>query len=126
MSIIQGPASTVHFDGAIFEGDPGFLAEIVSLFLSTCPDLLSAVEDAVSRKDASALRRAAHTLKGSIASFGAKSVVAQAQTLEMIGSSGNLSGAEEGLRTLRDLVGEVLPELQAVLEKATRQQVDNT
>ena len=124
MSIIQGPASTVHFDGALFEGDPEFLAEIVGLFLSTCPELLSAVEDAVSRKDAVGLRRAAHTLKGSIANFGAKSVVEKAQTLEMIGSSGNLSGAEEGLRALRSLMGEVVPELQAVLEKATHKQVD--
>ena len=122
MSIIQGPASTAHFDGALFEGDSEFLAEIVGLFPSTYPELLSAVEDAVSRKDALGLRRAAHTLKGSIANFGAKSVVEKAQTLEMIGKSGNLSEAEEPLRALRRLMGEVVSELQAVLENATHRE----
>ena len=119
MSIIQGPAQNVHFDDALFEGDSEFLAEIVGLFLSTCPELLSAVEDAVRRKDAPGLRRAAHVLKGSVSNFGAKAVVEKAQTLEMMGKNGDLSGVEEPLLALRRFMEELAPELDAALDKAT-------
>jgi len=122
MSIIQVPAPEVHFDGALFEGDPEFLAEIVNLFLETCPGLLTAVKDGVLRKDAAALCRAAHTLKGAVANFGAESVVEQAKTLEIMGKDGDLSGADEACQSLHALMKALLPELEAALGKATEKQ----
>ena len=123
MSIIQVPAPQVHFDGALFEGDPEFLAEIVNLFLETCPGLLTAVKDGVLRKDAAAVCRAAHTLKGAVANFGAESVVEQAKTLEIMGKDGDLSGADEACQSLHALMKALLPELEAALGKATEKQV---
>jgi len=115
MSIIQGPASAVHFNDALFEGDREFLAEILNLFLETCPKLLTAVEDAMSRNDAQAVRRAAHTLKGSVANFGAPKVVACAQELEMLGLEGNLTQAGMVWRALQELVDELLLEMRVKL-----------
>jgi CheY-like chemotaxis protein len=123
LSIIQVSAPEITFDSALFEGDLEFLAEIVNLFLETYPALLSAIEDAVSRKDAEGLCRAAHTLKGAVANFGAKAVVEQARALEMIGKNGDLSSADEGWRRLRALMAKLIPELQAALERATEEQV---
>ena len=123
LPIIQMSAPEITFDAALFEGDLDFLAEIVNLFLETYPSLLSAIEDAVSRKDAAGLTRAAHTLKGAVANFGAKSVVEQARALEMMGKKGDLSSAEEGWRQLRALMSKLTPELQGALERATAPQV---
>src|SRR5258706_14258693 len=113
MSIIQGPASAVHFNDALFEGDREFLAEILNLFLETCPKLLTAVEDAMSRNDAQAIRRAAHTLKGSVANFGAPKGVAGAQALEMIRLEGNLTQAGVAWRALQELVDKLLFKIRA-------------
>ena len=123
MPIIQASASTVHFDGALFDGDPEFLAEIVNLFLATCPELLSAIGRAVAQKDAAAVCRTAHTLKGAVATFGAEKVVAQAKALEMMGSSGDVSEAGEAWQSLRSLVEALEPELKAALQRTNGEQV---
>jgi HPt (histidine-containing phosphotransfer) domain-containing protein len=106
----------VHFNDALFEGDSEFLVEILNLFLETCPALLSAVEDAISRNDAQAIRRAAHTLKGSVSNFGAPKVVECALELEMIGLDGNLARVGFVWRALQDLVAELLLEMRAKLD----------
>lgn len=121
--IIQVFAPTVQFDGALFDGDPEFLAEIVNLFLVTSTDLLSAVEAAVLRQDAAALCRAAHTLKGAVANFGAEAVVEKATALEIMGRSDDMSGAGEVFGGLSAGMDALLPELREALKKAMEKQV---
>ena len=82
MSIIQVTAPAISFDGALFDDDPEFLAEIVNLFLETYPQLLASIEETISKKDAPGLCRAAHTMKGAVANFGAKAVVEQAKAVQ--------------------------------------------
>ena len=123
LSIIKGSAPEIAFDGALFDSDPQFLAEIVSLFLTTYPQLLCAIEEAISRKDAPGLRRAAHSLKGAVGNFGAKAVVEQAAALEKMGENGNFSCAVEGGAALRALMGVFEPELQAAVKRAMKQVV---
>jgi len=118
MSIIQRSAPAVHFDRAQFEGEPAFLVEIVGLFLKTCPELLSALEDAVNRKDAPKLHRAAHGLRGGVSTFGAESVVEQIRTLEIMGTNGSLSGADEAWGELRRLMSELVSEMRTILNQA--------
>src|SRR5580693_7291224 len=102
--IIRKSNTVISFDGSLFDGDPEFLAEIVNLFLATYPDLLSDIDGAVLRQDSDALRRAAHTMKGAVANFGAKAVVEQARTIEAMGKSGDLAPAREAVLTLRELM----------------------
>ena len=117
MVIIRESDHVISFDGSLFDGDPEFLAEIVSLFLATCPGLLSDIDGAVLRQDADALRRAAHTIKGAVANFGAKAVVEQASTIETIGRSGDLAAAREAALVLRTLMDRFAPQLEAAAAK---------
>jgi two-component system sensor histidine kinase/response regulator len=121
--IIQSSGIEVSFDEAIFEGDPEFLTEIVNLFLETYPDLLREIENAISRKDAGGLCRAAHTMKGAVANFGAKAVVERAKSLEEIGRRGDLASAGQGVQELRAILEQFLPELQGALWRAKEKQV---
>jgi two-component system sensor histidine kinase/response regulator len=118
MSIIRELATEVDFDGSLFDGDADFLAEIVNLFLQTYPALLSEIDNAVSTKDALALGRAAHTMKGAVANFGAKGVVDQAKALEMMGKSGDLACANDAAQSLRALMNKLVPQLESALVKA--------
>jgi len=111
------------FDGALFENDPEFLTEIVGLFLETYPQLLTEIEDAISGQDAAGLCRAAHTLKGAVANFGAKAVVEQAETLETMGKTGDFSSVADDSRSLRALLSRFEPELRGALRRATEQVV---
>jgi HPt (histidine-containing phosphotransfer) domain-containing protein len=91
------PAPEAPFDGAALqervEGDVELLREIIALFLEDSPRLIEDVRAAVAAGDAAGLKRAAHTLKGAAANFGAAPVVAVALELELMGRTGNLSGA---------------------------------
>ena len=123
MSIIQVSAPVVSFDGALFEGDSDFLAEIVTLFLETYPQLISAIEEAIERQDAVALCRTTHTMKGAVANFGAEAVVEQVRALEMMGKTGDLSASGEAWRGLQVQMETFVPELEAVLKRVTEEQV---
>ncbi len=123
MVIIQKSEPAISFDGALFDGDPEFLAEIVNLFLETYPGMLSEIDDAVIRQDASALRRAAHTLKGAVANFGAKAIIEQTVTLETIGRSGDLAEAGGATHALQDLLAALALELRAAVSKVEDTQV---
>jgi HPt (histidine-containing phosphotransfer) domain-containing protein len=117
MTIIQEAIPAVSFDGSLFDGDPDFLAEIVNLFLDTYPELLSDIQNAITQKDAVVLRRAAHTLKGAVANFGAKTVVEQAKAIEMMGKDSDFESASRAMPGLRLRLEEFVPELQAALVK---------
>jgi two-component system sensor histidine kinase/response regulator len=82
------------------DGDEGLLADLAKLFCEECPKLLFGVEDAVARKDAAALKRAAHSLKGSISTFAAREATEAALRLEELASAGELVDAEDAYRLL--------------------------
>jgi CheY-like chemotaxis protein/HPt (histidine-containing phosphotransfer) domain-containing protein len=77
------------------EGDVELLREIAGLFAAQAPSLLDQIQDASRRGDAHALERSAHSLKGSVATFGAQRAFELARDLEMRGRAGNLEGTGE-------------------------------
>lgn len=81
-------------------GDEELLKEIAGLFLDDAPGMLDAIRVAVRDGDATALHRFAHSLKGSVANFGANETVAAAFKLEKMGASGKLEGAQLVLEQL--------------------------
>jgi len=81
-------------------GDQELLKEIADLFLEDAPQILAAVRSAVESGDAEALQRAAHSLKGSVANFGAEEAVRSAYSLEQMGQDNDLTGATEALEVL--------------------------
>jgi HPt (histidine-containing phosphotransfer) domain-containing protein len=82
------------------EGDLALLKEVVEVFRDVYPGMLAELKQAVDRRDAPVITRAAHTLKGVVANFGARSAFAAALRLETLGRAGGLAPTEEAYTTL--------------------------
>lgn len=76
-----------------FDGDMEFFVEVIDIFLEESPKLISKINHAIAGGDASALQRAAHTLKGSVGNFHATPAYDAAVNLERMGRDGNLTEA---------------------------------
>lgn len=95
-------------------GDQELLKEIAGLFLEDAPGLLDLVRDAIEKNDASALQRAAHSLKGSVANFGAEETVEAAFQLEQMGANGKLDGAKDVFVVLENELHKVSEKLSQI------------
>jgi signal transduction histidine kinase/DNA-binding response OmpR family regulator len=76
--------------------DDSLMAEAIRLFLEDLPLRLADVHAAVTAGDASALRAAAHVLKGAAATLGADRLMAEAHLLEQAGAESHLDTAATG------------------------------
>jgi CheY-like chemotaxis protein len=76
------------------EGDRDLLAELVEIFLTEGPQRLAEIRRCLNAGDAGGLERAAHTLRGSVLSFGGQMAARAAHALEIRGREGALRGAE--------------------------------
>jgi len=74
-------------------GDRELLQELIALYLEDEPGLLAQIATAIGDGQPEALRRAAHTLKGSVGNFCATSAHAAAAALEAAGRDRKLDGA---------------------------------
>ena len=75
-------------------GDVELLRDLLAVFAEDAPGQTQAVLAAVTRKDAVALRQAAHCLKGSLRALGAEGPAALAQELEHRGAGGSVGDAD--------------------------------
>jgi two-component system sensor histidine kinase/response regulator len=78
------------------------LMELAQIFIEQRPAMIDELRRAVSSKDSASLRRAAHTLKGSVAIFGARHAVELAAQLEQAGREGRHQGTERVLAALEE------------------------
>ena len=81
--------------------DRELLKELVALYRADAPVTLRQIAKALAARNAEALRVAAHTLKGSVATVGGTSAKHAAATLEDFGKTGSLDGADSALEVLR-------------------------
>ena len=89
-----------------FDGDEPLARELVALFLVECPRMMAAVRDGVQNSTADDVRRAAHTLKGSMSNFTDLAPVTTAFALEQHGAAGRLADAAATLPQLeREMEG---------------------
>lgn len=79
---------------------------LVDHILAEYPEKLSQLRHGLQCGDADQLRAVAHTLKSSLASFGAKEATEIAKSLEVSGATGELAVAEK-----------LLPQLEQEIEK---------
>jgi HPt (histidine-containing phosphotransfer) domain-containing protein len=96
----DGPAFNLAEALQRVDGDRDLLAEIAAIFLADAPAMLGDLAAAVASRDATALSRAAHRLKGSILTFSAPEAASAAVVLETSGRTGDLSRVEEDLAAL--------------------------
>ena len=75
---------------------------VVTRFLSTAPEQLAALAEALSRSDAQNVWKAAHSIKGAAANVGGARLSEAAHRMELLGKQGDLAG-----------VGELVPGLVA-------------
>lgn len=91
------------------EGDAELLSELVELFLDDCPRLITDLQTAIRTADLAGVKRAAHTLKGSLQNLGASGAAATAQQLETLASEHNLATAPEVSRALASRLDALTP-----------------
>jgi CheY-like chemotaxis protein/HPt (histidine-containing phosphotransfer) domain-containing protein len=90
----------ISFDAAALEnlrelGGDDFLAEVIDTFLMDAPPFLATLRRSLDEKDASELRRAAHTLKSNGSTLGAEGFSDLCRELEQRAKSGRFEGASE-------------------------------
>jgi PAS domain S-box-containing protein len=96
-------------------GDGDLLQELIGLFLKECPGWMNEIRAALANGDALRLKRTAHSLKGSMAVFGAQSAIAAALTLETMGQSRDLTNGEAAYTALEQQLARLKPALSEVL-----------
>ena len=96
-------------------GDEALLREITEIFLAEYPTLLEEIRAAVQAGDPSRLERSAHTLKGSVANFGAAQATRTAYRLERIGREQHLDEAPAALSALELQFSALRPALEELV-----------
>jgi CheY-like chemotaxis protein len=93
-------------------GDAQLLSEVIQLFLVDCPLRLAAIRSAVEARNADALCREAHGLKGAAGNLSAVSLFEAAEILEQLGREERFDAAEAAWRKLSDEATHVLDVLR--------------
>jgi HPt (histidine-containing phosphotransfer) domain-containing protein len=93
------PAVIASLDEAWEAGEADLVVELIDLYLSDAPQWVEAMRAAAAGDDATMLKRAAHTLKGSSGSLGVREVVETCRMLELDGN-GSTARVEELLQQL--------------------------
>jgi two-component system, sensor histidine kinase and response regulator len=117
MSKIYDYAGSLHRMG----DDRELFQEMVTLLRSDAPRWLSVVAAALRDGDAARMQRAAHTLKGLAANFGAGRAVAAAAEVELLAKLQQTNGLQAAVTELEESLDELVAALTQPLEaSATR------
>jgi hypothetical protein len=84
------------------EGNRQLLNSLIEVYLRQSPSLLAAAQRAFEERNGPALARAAHSLKGSVGSFLARSTIQTAALLEAAAEQADFPRAQESLAALQD------------------------
>jgi HPt (histidine-containing phosphotransfer) domain-containing protein len=93
--------------------DAEFVNELIDTYLEDSPLQIADMHQALSDQNSENFRRAAHTLKSNSANFGANSLAAMAQELEMMGINHDLEDSSKKLADLENTYTQVTRELKA-------------
>jgi HPt (histidine-containing phosphotransfer) domain-containing protein len=97
-------------------GSLALLHELIGLFLEDSSLWLREIRAALRAGDAARLARAAHTLRGSVSSFGARPSEEAAGRLEAFALEGDLPAAREGFRALEGALAGLRAALAELLQ----------
>ena len=96
--------------------DREFLGELIETYLSDCPGLFAQLRDRLAARDAPGVRRAAHTLKSTSATFGAVRLAAIAREVETAAADDDLTGADRRIDAAQAEFDLVRGPLQATVD----------
>ena len=94
-------------------GGPAPVEQIVGLFLEKTPPILAELRDAVTRGDLDAVRRSAHTIKGTSATLGARALSEKCKRLEEQARTGEVADAAASLTEIEHAWGAAEAALRA-------------
>jgi CheY-like chemotaxis protein len=118
-SPIEEPAYTVMDRSlalARVDGDETLLADLAKLFCEESPKMMGAVREAVIARDADRLQRAAHSLKGAVATLAAQKAFDAALRLERLGRASDLADVEKAYSALEAQIQSLRTVLEAMVE----------
>jgi PAS domain S-box-containing protein len=101
------------------EGNADLLKDLVEMFNSDWPQLMTDIRAAVATKDQHRLEKAAHTLKGMVGIFHAQPTFDAAFCLEKMGRSGELGAVKEALASLEHEMTRLPPALAELVRDNT-------
>ena len=93
-------------------GTPGFLAELIDLFLKEAGGHLGKLRESLASKDARTFGRSAHTLKGSCGNLGAQAMSRMCADLQSAGHAADWARAAELFPALEEEFKAVTRELE--------------
>ncbi|HVK37073.1 MAG TPA: response regulator [Candidatus Kapabacteria bacterium] len=110
------PVVAPIFDAATtrsrFGGDEALVRDVLGALLESAPQMLRDARTALDGRDATALARAAHTLKGSVSYVEAPSVLEHARQLEQAARAELWDACEQELDAVERLAGALLGEVE--------------
>jgi len=99
-------------------GDRELLAELARIFLEETPETLSRIEEALEARDAKAIERLAHRLKGALLTLAAPAAAEVALELETAAGGGSEGVLREAFERLRREVSRLEEELKSLALEA--------
>jgi two-component system sensor histidine kinase/response regulator len=105
-------------DAALGRLDAEVLVELAEAFVDDHARLLSEMRHAIATSDSRTLKAAAHSLKGSVGYFFARSAFDRAFALERMGRDGDLSKAFEAFEALEEEMKRLVPALRRLASRA--------
>jgi CheY-like chemotaxis protein len=99
-------------------GDAELIREVVEAFQTEMPRMRTRMREAVEKRLAAEVERAAHALKGAVGVFSAEGAVRAALTLERLGRAGELTGVEAAHTELEQEVERLVAAIEAVAREA--------
>ncbi|HWB00777.1 MAG TPA: response regulator, partial [Pirellulales bacterium] len=97
------------------QGDTVLACELAATLLKVCPELLEELDQAIARRDAATMKRAAHTIKGSVSYFSTKAPYRYALNLEQHAAAGDWNEVENLFAELNSAIERLKPELNAMI-----------
>lgn len=97
---------------ANLDGDLELLHLLASTFVADAPRLIGEMERAIRTGDTEAAARACHNTKGSVANFGASTLVVELKAMEGVCRAGALDEAEAILRQIDLAIQRLIAELR--------------
>jgi PAS domain S-box-containing protein len=92
---------------ASFGGNRQVLRDVIDMFLTDGPALMTAVREAIARRDSDAAARSAHALKGSVGLFVQRGAFDTVRQLEHTAKAGDLANADAMCATLDEHMTEL-------------------
>ena len=123
---VPAAVATEDFDRSCALANTGddveLLADLIETYFEDAPQKVRDLGAAVARRDANAVWRLAHAMKGTLGVFGAQKAAACARLLETLGHDNQLFGAAVVFESLTAALDRLHVGLRAYLEQARRRQ----